>query len=325
MRALVTGATGKVGNAVARQLHERGHEVVALVRDPASAAATVPAGIELARGDVTDVESLRRAAEGIEGAFNCMGLPEQWLPDAATFDRVNAQGARNVIAAAREAGAGRAVHTSTFDVFHAETGGVVSEELVADYPKGTAYERSKQRAEQLVLAEAARGIEVVIVNPSGVYGPGPWAEAGWDSAMRDAIRRRLPAVPPGGLSLVYAEDCARGHLAAFERGRPGEHYILSNGYATVRELIEAAVLAAGHGWVPPTLPPLAAAAMARGGEAISRLVGKPPLLGTGQLHFLRWQARTDNARARDELAVEFTPWREGIARTVRWMSDEGRI
>ena len=76
------------------------------------------------------------------------------------FDRVNADGARNVIAAAREAGAKRAVHTSTFDVFHAETGGTMTEDGLADYPKGTAYERSKQRAEELVLAEAGDGIEV---------------------------------------------------------------------------------------------------------------------------------------------------------------------
>src|SRR6185503_7094472 len=119
MRVLVTGATGKIGNAVTRRLAERGDQVVALVRDPAKARELLPEGVELAQGDVTDVESVRRAAEGAEGAFNCMGLFEQWFADLGIFDRVNAYGARNVIAAAREAGAKRAVHTSTFDVFHA--------------------------------------------------------------------------------------------------------------------------------------------------------------------------------------------------------------
>src|SRR3954452_20680324 len=131
MRALVTGATGKIGNAVARRLAERGDQVVALVRDPAKARELLPDGVALAQGDVTDRESLRRAAEGIEGVFNCMGLFEQWFADSNVFDRVNAEGARNVISAAREAGAKRAVHTSTFDVFHAETGGTVSEASVA--------------------------------------------------------------------------------------------------------------------------------------------------------------------------------------------------
>ena len=157
MRFLVTGATGKVGNAVARRLADRGDEVVALVRNPAKARELLPPGVELAHGDVTDPDSVRKAAEGVDGVFNCMGLFEQWFADPGIFDRVNAEGARNVVAAAREAGAKRVVHTSTFDVFHAETGGTVSENAVADYPKGTAYERSKQRAEELVLARRRTG------------------------------------------------------------------------------------------------------------------------------------------------------------------------
>ena len=83
-----------------------------------------------------------------------------------------------MVVAAREAGRGRVVHTSTFDVFHAARGGTVSEAGRADYPKPTAYERSKQHAEELVLAEARDGIEVVICNPAAVYGPGPWAGTG---------------------------------------------------------------------------------------------------------------------------------------------------
>src|SRR5919201_1266480 len=324
MKFLVTGATGKLGNAVARGLSERGDEVVALVRDPAKARRLLPPRVELARGDVTHAESVRSAATGVDGVFNCMGLFEQWFPDPGIFDRVNAQGARNVIAAAREAGARRVVHLSTFDVFHAETGGTVSEAAVADYPKGTPYERSKQRAEELVLEEADRGIEVVIANPSPVYGPGPWQGTGLDRALRDAIRRRLPAVPPGGMTLVHVDDVAAGNLAAFDRGRPGERYLLADGFATMREMVSLAVEEAGRGWVPPTMPVAAAKGLARAGEGVSRLIRQPPLLGSGQLHFMLWQARADSSRARSELGVEFRPWEDGIRETVRWMDEAGR-
>ena len=325
MRFLITGATGKVGNAVARRLAGREDEVVALVRNPAKARELLPPGVELARGDVTDPDSIRRAVEGAEGVFNCMGLFEQWFADRGIFDRVNAEGAGNVVAAAREAGAKRVVHTSTFDVFHAETGGTVSEKAVADYPKGTAYERSKQRAEELVIEQAERGIELVIVNPASVYGPGPWQGAGLDRAIRDAIRRRLPAVPPGGMTLVHVDDVAAGHLAAFDSGTPGERYLLTDGYAPMRELLSVAVEEAGRGWVPPTLPVPLAKAMATTGEAVSRLIRRPPLLGAGQLHFLLWQARADSSKAQAELGVEFTPWEEGIRSTVRWMIEEGKV
>src|SRR3954468_21683448 len=318
MRFLVTGATGKIGNSVARQLVERGDEVVALVRDPAKARELLPGGVELARGDVADPASLRSAAEGIDGAFNCMGLFEQWFADPGVFDRINGEGARSVIAAAREAGARRVVHTSTFDVFHAPQGGTVSEAEVANYPKDTAYERSKQLAERLMLEEAENGIEVVIATPSSVYGPGPCHGTGMDGAIRDAIRRRLPATPPGGMTLVFAEDVARGHLAAFDRGKPGERYILADDYAPMREVLRLAVAEAGRGWVPPTLPLGLANAMASGGEAISRIIKKPPLLGKGQLTFLQWQARASNEKARTELGIQFTPLAEGIAKKERW-------
>ncbi len=297
MRFLVTGATGKIGNAVARRLADRGDEVVALVRNVAEARELLPAGVELAGGDVTDPASLRNAAEGADGVFNCMGLFEQWFADPGIFERVNAEGARNVIAAARDAGARRAVHTSTFDVFHAETGGTVSEAAVADYPKGTAYERSKQRAEELVLAEAANGLELVIVNPSSVYGPGPWQGTGLDRALRDAIRRRLPGVPPGGMTLAYVDDVAAGHLAAFERGdarralHPRRRLRDDEGDPRRRGRRSRPGLGAADAAGPRGEGP------GRTGEVVSRLIRRPPLLGAGQLHFLLWQARASNAKA----------------------------
>jgi dihydroflavonol-4-reductase len=176
-----------------------------------------------------------------------------------------------------------------------------------------------------VIDQARNGIELVIANPSSVYGPGPWQGTGLDRAIRDAIRRRLPAVPPGGMTFVHVDDVAAGHLAAFERGTPGERYVLADGYAPMREMLSVAVEEAGRGWVPPTLPVPLAKAMATTGEAVSRLIRRPPLLGAGQLHFLLWQARADSSKAQAELGVEFTPWEQGIRSTVRWMIEEGKV
>jgi dihydroflavonol-4-reductase len=325
MRFLVTGGTGKIGNAVARRLAERGDEVVALVRDVNKARELLPPEVELAPGDVTDPAAVREAASGAQGVFNCMGLFEQWLPDPNAFERVNAIGALNVVAASRQAGVRRAVHTSTFDVFHAERGGTVREDRVADYMKGTPYERSKQRAEELVLGEARHGIEVVIVNPSTVYGPGPWQGAGIDRVLADAVRGRLPALTPGGMTLAYVDDVATAHLAAFERGRPGERYILADGFATIRELCAAAVDAAGRGRVPPTLPVPLARVLAVAGEGVSRVIRRPPLIGRGQLTFVLWQARADSSKAQAELDFHPTPWGDGIPLLVRWMQETGRV
>ena len=134
--------------------------------------------------------------------------------------------------------------------------------MLADYPKGTAYERSKQHAEELVLAERD-GMEVVILNPSGVYGPTPSPTPSFENEVFEpVVRKRLPAVPPGGTGYAFVEGVAAGHLLAAEKGKDGERYILADGYADFRELAETAKRIAGRGRVPPRMPVPVAKAVA---------------------------------------------------------------
>jgi dihydroflavonol-4-reductase len=319
MRALVTGATGKVGHALASGLLDRGDNVRALVRDPKRAASVLPAGIEPIRGDVTDVESLAKAVEGCEVVFNSMGMPEQWVKDEAIFDQVNAIGSQQVAIAAKRAGVRRFVHTSTHDVFHAGTGERFDETMLADYPKGTAYERSKQHAEELVLAERD-GMEVVLLNPSGVYGPTPSPTPSFENEVFEpVVRKRLPAIPPGGTGYAFVEGVAAGHLLAADRGKDGERYILADGYADFRELAETAKRIAGRGRVPPRMPVPVAKAVASVGAGISRVTRRPPLLPKGQLTYILWQARPDSSKAQRELGWQTTPLDEGVRKTLNAM------
>src|SRR5262249_56406309 len=141
--------------------------------------------------------------------------------------------------AAKRAGVRRFVHTSTHDVFHAETGQRFDGTMLAAYPKGTAYERSKQHAEELVLAEGD-GMEVVILNPSGVYGPTPSPTPSFENGVFEpVVRKRLPMLPPGGTGMAYVEGVAAGHLLAAEKGKDGERYILAAGYMDFRAMAEA--------------------------------------------------------------------------------------
>jgi nucleoside-diphosphate-sugar epimerase len=316
MRVLVTGATGKVGRALASALLDRGDQVRALVRDPNRAATILPAGVEPATGDVTDPESLAAAVEGCELVFNSMGMPEQWVRDEAVFDRVNAVGSQEVARAAKSAGVRRFIHTSTHDVFHAETGQRFDETMLADYPKGTAYERSKQHAEELVLAERDE-MEVVILNPSGVYGPTPSTTPSFEnSVFEPVVRKRLPAVPPGGTGMAYVDGVAAGHVLAAEKGGDGQRYILADGYMSFKEMAEEVKRIAGRGRVPPVMPVPLARAVAAAGEAVSRVIRRPPLLPRGQLLYILWQAQPDSSKAQRELGWRTTPIEDGIRTTL---------
>jgi dihydroflavonol-4-reductase len=126
------------------------------------------------------------------------------------------------------------------------------------------------------------------------------------------------------MTLAHVDDVAAGHVAAFDRGRPGERYILADGFARMTELIAAAVAAGGRGRVPPRMPEPVAKTIAVGGEAIARVIRRPPLVGRGAVTFLLWEARADSSKAQAELGVSFRPWAEGVPQTVEWILASGR-
>ena len=318
MKTLVTGATGKVGNAIAHALHARGDDVVALARDPEKARAVVPEGVRVVRGDVTDPASVRAAVEGCELVFNAMGMPEQWVRDEAVFERLNARGTENVVSAARDAGVRRFVHTSTIDVFDAPPGGRFDESKLAMEPKNTAYERSKQHAEQLALAARGPDMELVFANPSAVYGPGPGSVSLEKQLFEPVARGILPVVTPGGMGVVHARGVAAGHLLVAERGRDGERYILSDRHITLHELARTVVRVGHRGRVPKVLPvPLARASAALGEAVAARSGGRiKPLVSRGQLEFLLWNAAPDSPRAQEELGWEPTALEDGIRESL---------
>lgn len=318
MRAVVTGATGLVGHAVARALLARGDTVVALVRDVARARPLVPPGAGLTPGDVTDAASLRAALEGADVVFHAAGIPETWQRDARVFDRVNHLGTRNVLDAARGAGVRRVVHTSTMDVFAAPRGGTLVEGPLDPRPKATAYERSKVAAQRAADEAAAGGLDVVSVNPAAVYGPAPVVTA-LNVFVARLLARKIPLLPPGGLSVVNVAGVAGAHVAAADRGRSGERYLVADAYVSTRELAAAVAAAAGLARVPPTAPErllVAAAAML---APLARTFGFTPLVAPGELAFVLWQARVDASKAARELGFRPTPLEEGVRQTVEWL------
>lgn len=322
---LVTGATGLVGHNIARVLREQGKAVRVLARDPQRAAGIVPEGCEIVGGDVTVPATLRAACAGIDTVYHAAGLPEQWLPDIDTFRRVNVEGTRNMIAAANECGVRRFVYTSTIDVFQAATGAEYDERVIDPAPKGTAYERSKQAADHLVAAAVAAGMDAVFLHPSGVYGPGPAPSPGLNTFIVDLNHGKIPMLLPGGFPVVYAHDVALGHIAAAEHAETGARYILSECYYSLQETAAMAAEALGRGGVPPVMPLWLGRVVAHAGEAVSRVIGRAPLIPKGQLHFMQWQARPSSAKAQRELGWRPTPFAEGVALTVAWLRDQGRL
>jgi len=327
---LLTGATGLLGNAIARLLVSEGRTVRALVRSPAKAAGIVPAACELVPGDVTDAASVLAAAKGCDVIYHAAGLPEQWLADPREFVRVNVGGTRHVVAAAESVGVTRLVYASTIDVFRfAPPGRPFDESELDPSPKATAYERSKQEADRIVTAAVAGGLPAVFLHPSGIYGPGPLTSPGTNHLIADLVRGKVPMLLPGAIPVVYSDDVALGHVLAEKNAPVGARYILSESTHALTAIAEAVSRATGAGGrgskVPPVMPIAIAKIVASVGEFVSGLTGKPPLLPKGQLEFLQYGAVPSGEKAMRELGWKPRSFEQGLAETLVFLREQGRI
>ncbi len=308
-----------VGNCIAQSLLARKHGVRALVRSVDKGKRLLPAGCELIEGDVTKPETLAAAVDGCDWVFHAAGFPEQWMKDNAAFDRINAGGTENMIAAARAAKVKRFALTSTIDVFTWRSGETYDETEIDPNPKGTYYERSKQRADKLVVES---GLDVVFLHPSAVYGTAPSDSPGVNDLMIKLANNKAPGLMPGGFPVVFAPDVGEGHVLAMEKAAPRSRFILSERYFTLKELAVHILAALEIDRKPPrVLPKWLCSVVANLGAAKAAVLGSPPLIPKGQLAFLQVDSYPTSKRATSELGLAFTPLDEGLQKTVAYLRE----
>lgn len=313
---LVTGATGAIGFAIVKSLLKRNYKIRLLVRDCQRARKIFGDAVEYCQGDITDLASLRPAMEGIKIIYHAAGLPEQWLPSPEIFNQVNVRGTKNMLTVAREVQVERFVYTSTMDVFYAAQGASFDESIIDPNPKHTDYERSKQLADEAVSKALNEGLPVVFLHPAAVYGPSPTRSAGINQFFKDFYAGKIPALIPGGMSVVFVDDVGEGHVLAAEKARVGERFLLSESYQSFTSMVEVMDRIQPVKKVPPTIPWSIADLIAFIGGIISTFTKKPPLIPKGQLTFLKWQAHAKSDKAQKQLGWVPTSFATGVAMTL---------
>jgi dihydroflavonol-4-reductase len=230
-------------------------------------------GVELVPGDLDDRAALDRLlAQGgggapVDGLFHVAGWYKLGDPDPSMGERVNVDGTRNVLEAARRAGTPRIVHTSTLAVNSDTRGRVLDEEAIFRGTHISTYDRTKAEAHRIAKEFAKEGLPVVIAMPGGIYGPGDTSQTG--ALMRQVVEGKRPPAPRGGGTLMWAHvsDVAAGHVLAMERGFVGESYMLAGDPATLAELLQLTAKVAGT--PGPLLVPRTAIRL---GERVSRVL-----------------------------------------------------
>ncbi len=323
LKILVTGGNGFIGSVLVRLLHAAGHEVRCLLRPTSNTARINEFPIERFVGDVRDPACLRRAVEGQQAVIHLAGLSSWDLIDSPAMGETCEGGTKNVLAAARAVDGVRVVYVSSVLAVGSRPNPepvdeTIPYELFAD--KTVAHSHHKYRAELLCREAAAAGQDVVIVNPTEVYGPN---DLGLITAgnLIDFGRSNPVLVCRGGTSVVHIEDVARGMLAAVEHGRSGERYILGGQNITHRQLAELFLELAGQHKRILTSPN----SLFRGVTHVARAVGCPLPYNYRVVPYATRYWFVDNAKARRELGISFRDARETLAPTVEWLKSAGLI
>lgn len=326
MLVFLTGATGFLGSHVARVLAEQGARLRLLVRPSSDLRNVESLPGDRVIGDLRDAEPIARALEGCEAVFHVAADYRIWVRDPVEMYRSNVDGTRALIAAARKAGVRRFVHTSSVATMGFTGDGTLADE---DSPVSLEdmigpYKRSKFMAEQVAIEAAHAGQDVVVVNPTTPVGERDLKPTPTGRIVVDFLKKKFPAYVDTGLNLVDATECARGHLAAFEKGKRGERYILGGENLTLKQILDK--LAAITGLPSPTVEVPHFVAM---GAAVvdelwtGRIRGREPRATVDAVRMGRKKMFVRSAKAERDLGWKIVPVEDALRRAVTWFRANG--
>ena len=326
MRAFVTGATGFVGSHVARELAEQGAELCLLTRNSSRTENIEDLKAELITGDLADAASLKRGMQSCDYVFHVAADYRLWVRDPGAMYRANVEGTRAIMQAAQECGVRRVIYTSTVATMGFTRNGQPCEE---QSPVSLAemighYKRSKFMAEQAVLQAARSGARVVLVNPTTPIGERDIKPTPTGRIIVDFLNRKFPAYVDTGLNLVDVREVARAHVAAIERARPGERYILGGENLTLKQILDK--LAAITGLPSPTMkvPHAVALGFAACDQFFTGMLrGKEPRATMDAVRMGRKKMFASSAKAERELGLQLIPVEDALRRAVDWFRSHG--
>ena len=317
---LVTGATGHLGNVLVRKLLAKGERVRALVLPGEPLHSLNGLMVEVIVGNILDPELLERAVEGVDTVYHLAGIISI-LPGAdELMHAVNVNGTRNVAEASLKAGVRRMVHVSSIHAFHREPHGVIIDEttpMAVDSSAG-AYDRTKAQGARAVLDVVERGLNAVIVCPTGIIGPHDYLESEMGSAVKNFSEKKLNFLVKGAFDFVDVRDVAVGLIRAAEKGRSGEMYIFSGQRVSLEEIWRISQRAGGARSPKLILPFKAALFFSGILQHYYRLAKTTPRFTPYSLQTVADNSSFSCGKASEELAYTARPLQESIADFLSW-------
>lgn len=325
MLTAITGASGHIGACLVRKMLEQGRQVRVLVRNDTRGLE----GLDVQRfqGDMTSPESLLPLLEGVEVVHHLAGFISVDGSNHPDLTSVNVEGVANLMAAALRSKVRRVVHYSSIHalVEHPLDQPLDETRSLMSDPQELPYNLSKAGGEREVANAVEQGLDVVVVNPSGVIGPFDFKLSHMGEVINDLANRRMPALIAAGYNFVDVRDVVDGALSAEVKGRTGQRYLLCGNFVTFTEL--AASVARHSGQPAPrfTVPMWAARMGAPFSLAWAKMTGQRPKYTSASLRVLRGNGHVDLAKASGELGYEPRPLDDTIQDTIAWQRENGLL
>ncbi|MBZ5570422.1 MAG: NAD-dependent epimerase/dehydratase family protein [Acidobacteriia bacterium] len=326
MLAFVTGATGFVGSHVARVLAEQGADLRLLVRASSDLRNIASLKAEHAVGDLRDPVSIEKAMAGCEVVFHVAADYRLWVLDPEEMYRANVYGTQAILDAARKNAVRRVVYTSSVATMGFSSNGHLADESspVSLENMIGPYKRSKFMAEQVAIEAGRGGMDVVVVNPSTPVGERDIKPTPTGRIVVDFLKKKFPAYVDTGLNLVDVAECARGHLAALEKGRSGERYILGGENLTLKQILDKLATITGLPSPRIRVPYVMALATGVVDEMVTgRILGREPRATIDAVRMGRKKMFVSSAKAERELGWKQVPVDRALRRAVEWFQANG--
>lgn len=323
MNIFITGATGFIGHHLVKKLLDEGHIVHAIFRLQAKSEQIKHNNIKWFKGDILNNESLRIAMNGCQQVYHVAAYAAACEKKPGDFSKYNVQGTINVIETAKQLGINDIVVTSTAGVFGPSLHEIITEATVSSIPYFTGYERSKAESERIISDYVRKGMRIVIVNPTRVYGPGFLNESNSVTKMiKSYIEGKWHVLPGNGKSIgnyVFVNDVVDGHVLAMQKGTSGERYILGGDNVTYEQFFqELADISGKKHW----LIPLSLNLMLGIGYLfllLNKLFKITPLITPAHIRKFNYNWEVSSNKAMKELGFKITSLSKGFHETLMWL------
>ncbi|MCK4630568.1 MAG: NAD-dependent epimerase/dehydratase family protein [Bacteroidales bacterium] len=326
MKIYITGATGFIGSNLTKRLIEEGNTVHALIRNPAKSKKINFENVIFKNGDLLNSDSLYQGMKGCEEVYHLAAFARPWAKQRDTYYKINVQGTLNVLLAAIKAGVRKVVITSTAGVLGPSEKDLVTENSGSNSLPFTGYEKSKIIMEEKVWQLTKKKIQVVIVLPSRLYGPGELTVSNSVTKLIKLYNKGLWRLIPGdGKSIgnyVFITDVLDGLILAMKKGRSGERYIIGGQNLTYNEFFETLGKVIGKSRFMIKIPLKIIMFISGIQLYLAELTGKPPVITPVWVKKYCHSWAISSNKAKNELGYQITPIHEGINKTMEWLKDE---